>query len=312
VSTKESTRVEYGKTLAKLGEEYPEIVVLDADLSGSTQTKHFAQVFKDRFFNMGIAEQDLMGTAAGLALGGKIPFASTFAMFATGRAWEQIRQTIAYGNLNVKIVASHGGVTVGEDGGSHQAVEDLALMRILPNMVVLAPADGPQTRAMTRWAAAYQGPVYMRTGRLSLPLIYDDSYRFALGQGSLLREGGDVTLMGLGVLVHACLEAADLLAREGIAARVVNLACLKPLDWELVVDCARETGAVVTAEEHMVTGGLGSAVCEILSEHYPVPVRRVGLRDTFGISGKPGLLLQHYGLTGADVAAAARQVLARK
>lgn len=310
--SKESTRVEYGKTLEKLGAEYPEIVVLDADLSGSTQTKHFAQVFKDRFFNMGIAEQDLMGTAAGLALGGKIPFASTFAMFATGRAWEQIRQTIAYGNLNVKIVASHGGVTVGEDGGSHQAVEDLALMRILPNLVVLAPADGPETRAMTRWAAAYQGPVYMRTGRLSLPLIYDDSYRFELGRGSVLRDGGNVTLMALGVMVHACLEAADLLAQAGIAARVVNLACLKPLDWELVVACARETGAVVTAEEHMVVGGLGSAVCEVLGEHYPVPVKRVGLRDTFGISGKPDLLLQHYGLTAADVAAAARQVIARK
>lgn len=310
--SKESTRVEYGKTLAQLGAEYPDIVVLDADLSGSTQTKHFAQVFKDRFFNMGIAEQDLMGTAAGLALGGKIPFASTFAMFATGRAWEQIRQTIAYGNLNVKIVASHGGITVGEDGGSHQALEDLALMRILPNLVVLAPADGPETRAMTRWAAAYQGPVYLRTGRMSLPLIYDDSYRFELGRGSVLREGRDVTLMALGVMVHACLEAADLLAQEGIAARVINLACLKPLDWELVVACARETGAVVTAEEHMVTGGLGSAVCEVLGEHYPVPVKRVGLRDTFGISGKPDLLLQHYGLTAADVAAAARQVMARK
>ncbi|MCL4502644.1 MAG: transketolase family protein, partial [Deltaproteobacteria bacterium] len=263
-------------------------------------------------FNMGIAEQDLMGTAAGLALGGKIPFASTFAMFATGRAWEQIRQTIAYGNLNVKIVASHGGITVGEDGGSHQAIEDLALMRILPNMVVLAPADGPETRAMTRWAAAYQGPVYMRTGRMSLPVIYDDTYRFELGKGSVLRDGSDVTLMALGVMVHAALEAASLLAQEGVSAQVVNLACLKPLDWELVVACARETGAVVTAEEHMVTGGLGAAVCEVLGEHYPVPVKRVGLRDTFGISGKPDLLLQHYGLTAADVAAAARQVMSGK
>ena len=312
MSTKESTRVEYGKTLARLGEEYPDIVVLDADLSGSTQTHHFAKVFKDRFFNMGIAEQDLMGTAAGLALGGKIPFASTFAMFATGRAWEQIRQTIAYGNLNVKIVASHGGVTVGEDGGSHQALEDLALMRILPNMVVLVPADGPETRAMTRWAATYQGPVYMRTGRMALPVIYDDSYRFELGRGSVLRPGGDVTLMGLGVMVHACLEAADLLAGAGVAARVVNLSCLKPLDWELVVACARETGAVVTAEEHMVAGGLGSAVSEILGEHCPVPVKRIGLRDTFGISGKPEMLLKHFGLTAGDVAAAVRQVIARK
>ena len=312
MSAKESTRVEYGKTLAQLGAENPQIVVLDADLSGSTQTHHFAKVFKDRFFNMGIAEQDLMGTAAGLALGGKIPFASTFAMFATGRAWEQIRQTIAYGSLNVKIVASHGGVTVGEDGGSHQAVEDLALMRILPNMVVLVPADGAETRAMTRWAAGYQGPVYMRTGRMAVPLIYDDDYVFELGRGSLLREGQDVTLMGIGIMVQACLDAADLLAKAGIAARVVNMGCLKPLDWELVVDSARQTGAVVTAEEHMVTGGLGSAVSEILAEHCPTPVQRIGLKDTFGTSGKPADLLKHYGLTAEHIQQAAVQVMARK
>ncbi len=309
---KESTRVEYGKTLVKLGEEYPDIVVLDADLSGSTQTHLFAKAFPDRFFNMGVAEQDLMGTAAGLAVGGKIPFASTFAMFATGRAWEQIRQTIAYANLNVKIVGSHGGVTVGEDGGSHQAIEDLALMRILPNMVVLVPADGPQTRAMVRWAAAYRGPVYIRTGRMPVPVIYDDSYRFELGRGSILREGQDVTLIGIGLMVHACLEAARLLEAEGLSARVLNLACLKPLDWELLVDSARRTGAVVTAEEHLVTGGLGSAVSEILSENWPVPMRRIGLKDVFGISGKPELLLKHYGLTADDVKAAAKQVLARE
>jgi transketolase len=312
VAAKESTRVEYGKTLAQLGAENTQIVVLDADLSGSTQTHHFAKIFKDRFFNMGIAEQDLMGTAAGLALGGKIPFASTFAMFATGRAWEQIRQTIAYGNLNVKIVASHGGVTVGEDGGSHQAVEDLALMRILPNMVVLAPADGPETRAMTRWAAAYHGPVYMRTGRLAVPVIYDDTYVFELGKGSLLREGGDVTLMGIGIMVQTCLDAAAGLAKDGIEARVLNLGCLKPLDWELVVDSARRTGAVVTAEEHMVAGGLGSAVSEILAEHCPAPLKRIGLRDTFGMSGKPEALLKHYGLTADDIKQAAYQVIARK
>ncbi len=309
---KESTRVEYGKTLVKLGEEYPDIVVLDADLSGSTQTHLFAKAFPDRFFNMGVAEQDLMGTAAGLAVGGKIPFASTFAMFATGRAWEQIRQTIAYANLNVKIVASHGGVTVGEDGGSHQAIEDLALMRILPNMVVLVPADGPQTRAMVRWAASYRGPVYIRTGRMPVPVIYDDSYRFELGRGSILREGRDVTLIGIGIMVHACLEAARLLEAEGLSARVLNLACLKPLDWELLVGSARRTGAVVTAEEHLVTGGLGSAVSEILSENWPVPMRRIGLKDVFGISGKPELLLKHYGLTADDVKAAAKQVLARE
>jgi transketolase len=312
LSAKESTRVEYGKTLAQLGEENPQIVVLDADLSGSTQTHHFAKVFKERFFNVGIAEQDLIGTAAGLALGGKIPFASTFAMFATGRAWEQIRQTVAYGNLNVKIVASHGGVTVGEDGGSHQALEDLALMRILPNMAVLVPADGPETRAMTRWAASYQGPVYMRTGRMAVPLIYDDDYAFELGRGSLLREGQDVTLIGIGIMVQACLEAAAGLAKAGIEARVVNMSCLKPLDWELVVDSARRTGAMVTAEEHMAVGGLGSAVSETLAEHWPVPLKRIGLKDTFGMSGKPADLLKHYGLTAENIKQAAEQVLERK
>ncbi len=312
MSAKESTRVEYGKTLAQLGEQNPDIVALDADLSGSTQTHHFAKAFPERFFNLGIAEQDLMGTAAGLALGGKIPFASTFAMFATGRAWEQIRQTIAYGNLNVKIVASHGGVTVGEDGGSHQALEDLALMRILPNMVVLVPADGPETRAMVRWAASWQGPVYIRTGRTAVPVLYGDDYRFVLGRGSVLREGEDVTLAGLGVMVHECLKAAEQLARDGLSARVVNCSCLKPLDWELMVDSARRTGAVVTAEEHMVTGGLGSAVSEVLSEHHPVPLIRLGVRDTFGISGKPELLLKHYGLTADDLVAAALRVWRQK
>ena len=312
MSAKESTRVEYGKTLAQLGAENPRIVALDADLSGSTQTHLFAKAFKERFFNLGVAEQDLMGTAAGLALGGMIPFASTFAMFATGRAWEQIRQTIAYGNLNVKIVASHGGVTVGEDGGSHQALEDLALMRILPNMTVLVPADGPETRAMVRWAASYPGPVYLRTGRMAVPVIYDDSYRFQPGKSSLLREGDDVTLMGIGVMVHACLEAATSLAREGISARVLNLSCLKPLDWELVADSARRTGAVVTAEEHMATGGLGSAVSEVLSEHCPARLARIGVRDTFGTSGKPEHLLKHYGLTAADITAAARRLCRQK
>jgi len=198
----ESTRVEYGKALLKLGEENQDVVALDADLSGSTQTKHFAKAFPERFFNMGVAEQDLMGTAAGLALGGKIPFASTFAVFATGRAWEQIRQSIAYAKLNVKIVASHGGISVGEDGGSHQAVEDLALMRILPNMVVLVPADGPETRAMVRWAAAYQGPVYIRTGRMPFPVIYPENHTFEPGRGDILREGEDVTLAGIGLMVH--------------------------------------------------------------------------------------------------------------
>ncbi len=309
---KESTRVEYGKALAQLGEEYPDIVVLDADLSGSTQTARFAKAFRDRFFNVGIAEQDMMGTAAGLALGGKIPFASTFAIFATGRAWEQIRQTIAYGNLNVKIVASHGGVTVGEDGGSHQSVEDLALMRVLPNMVVLVPADGPETRAMVRWAATYQGPVYIRTSRIPSSIVHDDTYTFELGRSHILREGNDVTLAGIGLMVHQCLVAADLLANQGLTARVLNLSCLKPLDWQLVANSARRTGCMVTAEEHSAAGGLGGAVSEVLGEFYPVPLRRVGLRDTFGLSGKPEELLKHFGLTAEDIARAALAVINRK
>jgi transketolase len=309
---KESTRVEYGKALAQLGEEYPDIVVLDADLSGSTQTARFAKIFKDRFFNVGIAEQDMIGTAAGLALGGKIPFASTFAIFATGRAWEQIRQSVAYGNLNVKIVASHGGITVGEDGGSHQSVEDFALMRVLPNMVVLVPADGPETRAMVRWAAAYQGPVYIRTSRIPFPVIHEDTYSFELGRSHIIREGSDVTLAGIGLMVHQCLAAAELLAKQGVAARVLNLSCLKPLDWQLVVDSARHTGCMVTAEEHSATGGLGSAVSEVLSEFYPVPLKRVGLKDTFGMSGKPEELLKHFGLTAEDITRVAAQVMARK
>jgi transketolase len=304
--------VEYGKILAQLGEENPDIVVLDADLSGSTQTNRFARLYPDRFFNLGIAEQDLMGTAAGLAAGGKIPFASTFAIFATGRAWEQIRQSIAYGNLNVKIVASHGGLTVGEDGGSHQALEDLALMRVLPNLVVLVPADGPETRAMVRWAAAYQGPVYIRTSRLPFPVIFPEDHRFELGQGTILQEGGDVTLAGVGLMVHRCLEAARRLAQEGISARVLNLSCLKPLDWELVVDSARHTGALVSAEEHMVTGGLGSAISEVLTDFYPVPLERLGLRDIFGQSGRPEDLLRHYGLTADDLVKAAHRAIRRK
>ena len=309
---KESTRVEYGKILAQLGEEHPEIVVLDADLSGSTQTARFAKVFQDRFFNVGISEQDMMGTAAGLALGGKVPFASTFAIFATGRAWEQVRQSIAYSSLNVKIVASHGGITVGEDGGSHQSVEDLALMRVLPNMVVLVPSDGPETRAMVSWAATYQGPVYIRTSRIPFPVIHDEGYSFEMGRGEILREGDDVTLAGLGLMVHQCLAASELLAKQGVSARVINLSCLKPLDWQLVVDSARLTGCMVTAEEHSATGGLGRAVSEVLTEYYPVPLRRVGIRDTFGMSGKPDELLKHFGLTAEDVSKAALAVMARK
>jgi transketolase len=312
VTAKLSTRVEYGKILAELGAKHKDIVVLDADLSGSTHTAKFGKVFRDRFFNLGIAEQDMMSTAAGFAASGKIPFASTFAIFATGRAWEQIRQSIAYAALNVKIVASHGGVTVGEDGGSHQAIEDIALMRILPNMTVLVPADGIEVRRMVEWAVSYHGPVYIRTSRHPFPVIYDADTPFQVGRGTVLREGEDVTLAGIGLLLHHCLEAAEMLAAEGISARVLNLSSVKPIDWELIVESARRTGAFVTAEEHLVTGGLGSAVAEVLGEYCPVPLKRVGIKDTFGVSGEPEVLLQHFGLMPQDIVRAAHQAVKYK
>ncbi len=294
MTAKLSTRVEYGKILAELGAKHQDIVVLDADLSGSTHTARFGKTFPDRFFNLGIAEQDMMSTAAGFAASGKIPFASTFAIFATGRAWEQIRQSIAYAALNVKIVASHGGVTVGEDGGSHQAIEDIALMRILPNMTVLVPADGIEVQRMVEWAVSYHGPVYIRTSRHQFPVIYDAATPFQVGRGTVLREGQDVTLAGIGLMVHHCLEAAEMLAAEGISARVLNLSSVKPIDWELIVESARQTGAFVTAEEHLVTGGLGSAVAEVLGEYCPVPLKRVGIKDTFGVSGKAESLVAAF------------------
>lgn len=312
MTKKLSTRVEYGKILVELGAKNKDIVVLDADLSGSTQTARFGKVFQDRFFNLGIAEQDLMSTAAGFATSGKIPFASTFAIFATGRAWEQVRQSIAYASLNVKIVASHGGVTVGEDGGSHQAIEDIALMRVLPNMTVLVPADGIEVQRMVEWAVSYYGPVYIRTSRHPFLVIFDDTFTFQPGKGNILREGRDVTLAGLGLMVHHCLEAAQLLADVGISAQVLNLSCVKPIDWELIVASARQTGAFVTAEEHLVTGGLGSAVAEVLVENYPAPLKRVGLKDTFGTSGKPEVLLEHFGLMPQDIVKAAYQAIKLK
>ena len=312
MTAKLTTRVEYGKILVELGAKNKDIVVLDADLSGSTHTARFGKVFQDRFFNLGIAEQDMMSTAAGFAASGKIPFASTFAIFATGRAWEQIRQSIAYAALNVKIVASHGGVTVGEDGGSHQAIEDIALMRVLPNMTVLVPADGIEVQRMVEWAVSYYGPVYIRTSRHPFPVIFDARSRFEVGRGNVLREGRDVTLAGIGLLVHHCLEAAAILSAEGISARVLNLSCVKPIDRELIVDSARQTGAFVTAEEHLVTGGLGSAVAEVLGEYYPVPLKRVGIKDTFGVSGKPEVLLEHFGLMPRDIVKAAHRAIKHK
>jgi transketolase len=261
---------------------------------------------------MGIAEQNMIGTAAGLAKGGKVPFASTFAIFATGRAWEQIRQSVAYSSVNVKIVASHGGITVGDDGGSHQAIEDIALMRVLPNMVVIVPADAVEMEKMIECILDYHGPVYVRGARLKFPIIYGDDYRFQIGRGSLLREGTDLAIIAYGLMVHHALEAAEQLGSEGMHCRVINMSTVKPIDQEMIVAAARECGAVLTCEEHLITGGLGSAVAETLAEHYPVPMHRMGIIDKFGISGTPEGLLAHFGLLPADVVEAARQLHRRK
>jgi len=312
VSESIATRDAYGQTLLRLGREDSRIVALDADLSGSTKTSLFAKEFPDRFFNAGIAEANMIGMAAGLAAGGMIPFASTFAVFASGRAFEQIRQSVAYPRLNVKIVATHGGITVGEDGGSHQSVEDLAIMRAIPNMTVLCPADGPETEAAIEAVAAYDGPVYVRLGRSKVPVVFKGRGTFSIGKGTVLREGTDMTFMTTGLMTAQALQAAAILQEERISARVVHLGTIKPLDVDLVLKCARETGAVVTAEEHSVLGGLGGAVCETLAEGHPVPVERVGMRDVFGQSGGADELLTYYGLTPAHLVEAAERVLKRK
>lgn len=308
-----ATREAYGVALKKLGAENKNIVVLDADLSKSTKTAEFAKVFPERFFNMGIAEQNMMGTAAGFAAAGKIPFASTFAIFATGRAFEQIRNSIAYPKLNVKIAASHAGLSVGEDGGSHQSIEDIAIMRALPNMTVIVPADGVETEAVIKAAVAYDGPVYIRLGRLVVPEIFNaETYQFQIGQAIQIKDGHDVTIIACGLMVAEALTAADILAEKGIKARVLNMPTIKPIDSEAIITAAKETGAIVTAEEHSIIGGLGSAVAEVLVENTPVPMTRVGVRDTFGESGTPSDLLEKYGLKAADIVLAATQVIKRK
>jgi transketolase len=312
VSDMIATRDAYGQTLLELGRENPKVVALDADLSGSTKTSLFAKEFPARFFNVGIAEANMVGMAAGLAAGGMIPFASTFAVFAAGRAFEQIRQSLAYPRMNVKVVATHGGITVGEDGGSHQSVEDLAIMRALPNMTVLCPADGPETTAAIRAAAAFHGPVYIRLGRSKVPTVFAGDCDFAIGRGATLREGTDLSFITTGLMTAQAIKAAGILAEENISARIIHLGSIKPLDVDLVLRAARETGAIVTAEEHSVVGGLGSAVCEVLAEGHPVPVERVGLRDVFGQSGTAEELLVHYGLTAAHLVEAAERVLKRK
>lgn len=312
MSTKIATREAYGKALLELGRKNAKVVALDADLSGSTKTKVFGKEFPDRFFNVGIAEQNLIGTAAGLALGGKLPFASTFAVFATGRAWEQIRQSVCYPDLNVKVVASHAGITVGEDGGSHQSVEDIALMRVLPGMTVIVPADATETEQAIMAMEKHVGPAYIRVGREKVPVLFDETYKFRVGRAHVFSKGTDVTIIACGVMVEAALRAAEELKAEGVSAGVINMATIKPLDFDAVVDAAKESGAIVTAEEHSVIGGLGGAVAELLAGECPVPVKRVGMKDVFGSSGKPAELMKRYGLTSDDIKAAAKKAIAAK
>lgn len=310
--SKIATREAYGKALAKLGAENKDIVVLDADLAKSTKTADFAKVFPERFFDMGVAEQNMLGTAAGLAAAGKTPFASSFAIFATGRAFEQIRNSIAYPALNVKIAASHAGISVGEDGASHQSVEDIALMRALPNMTVIIPADATETELAVRAAVDIKGPVYIRLGRLGLPVLFDENYKFEAGKAATIREGSDVTVIACGLMVGPAVEAADRLAEENVRVRVINMHTVKPIDRDAVVKAARETKAIVTAEEHSIIGGLGSAVAEVLVQTVPVAQEMVGIKDTFGESGTPAELLEKYGLTARDIVAAVKRVIERK
>ncbi|AYO30076.1 transketolase family protein [Biomaibacter acetigenes] len=305
---KVATREAYGQALAELGEEIKDIVVLDADLSKSTKTSVFAKKFPERFFNMGIAEQNLMGTAAGLATCGKIPFASTFAIFAAGRAFEQVRNSICYPQLNVKIAATHAGITVGEDGATHQSIEDIALMRAIPHMTVINPADAEEAKQAVRAAALHKGPVYLRFGRHPVETIFDENYKFEIGKGVILKEGKDVAIIATGVMVGEALKAAKILAGEGINAMVVNISTIKPIDKEVILKAAG-CGAIVTAEEHNIIGGLGSAVAEVLAEEKPTPIKRIGIADEFGQSGNPDELLKIYHLTAEDIAKAAKKII---
>jgi len=307
-----ATRAAYGEALARLGEVNPQLVVLDADLSASTRTAEFAKRHPERFIQMGIAEQDMIGTAAGLAASGKIAFASTFAVFASGRAFDQVRNAVCYSELNVKICATHAGLTVGEDGASHQSIEDVALMRAVPNMTVIVPSDAVQTAWAVNAAAMLDGPVYMRLGRAPVPVIYGEGQEFAIGRAQTLHEGDDVTIIACGIMTSRALAAAGALAEQGISARVLDVHTVKPLDTDAVLAAAAETGAIVTAEEHSIIGGLGGAVCEAVCELHPAPVVRVGVRDQFGKSGKPDELLTAYGLTTDEIARAARRAISMK
>ena len=309
-----ATRAAYGKALAALGEEYPELVVLDADLSGSTMTKEFASKYPDRFFDMGIAEANMAGVAAGLAACGKKPFLNSFAMFSAGRAWEQVRNSIAYPRLNVKVIGSHGGVSVGEDGATHQCVEDYAIMRAIPGMLVLSPCDGPEMEEAVKALLEYDGPAYMRLGRLAVESVTDTvpGYRFTIGKGATLRDGTDATVIATGMMVQQAVEAADRLSEEGISLRVIDMHTIKPIDRELVLQAAAETGCIVTAEEASVIGGLGSAVAETVSEGCPVPVVRHGVEDVFGRSGKAQDVLDYFHLNTAGIMDKVRYALTLK
>ena len=308
-----ATRDAYGQTLIELGNEREDIVVMDADLAAATKTGRFKKAHPDRFFNAGIAEGNMMSIAAGLASCGKTVFASSFAMFAAGRAFEQIRNSIAYPHLNVKIAASHAGISVGEDGATHQCCEDIAIMRAIPGMVIINPADAPEAKAAVRAAANYDGPVYLRLGRLAVPVFNDEDVDFEIGKGKVMREGTDVTIIATGLEVNEAMIAAETLAAEGISARVVNMATIKPIDKDIILQAAAETGAIVTAEEHNVIGGLGSAVAEVLCESgKPVPMLRVGVEDVFGRSGPALELLDLYGLTAPHIVEKVKAVLALK
>ena len=296
-----ATREAYGKALVKLGDLRGDVVVLDADLSKSTKTSEFAKTFPTRFFNMGIAEQNLIGAACGLATAGKIPFASTFAMFATGRGFEIIRNSVCYPNLNVKICATHAGISVGEDGASHQSVEDIAIMRSIHNMTVLVPCDAIETEKMIFEIVKYNGPVYVRLGRSAVPQIFGEDYDFEIGKGVILREGSDATIIACGMMVNEAINASKLLKEEGINVRVINMSTIKPIDKEVIIESAKKTGAIVTVEEHSVIGGLGSAVSDVVSENYPVLVKKIGINDVFGQSGKPKQLMEEYGLTVENI-----------
>ncbi len=308
---KQSTRDGFGKALLALGEENKNVVVLSADLTESVRAHWFRDKFPERFVSHGVAEQDMIGAAAGLALSGKIPFATTFGAFAAGRAWDQVRVSVAYMNLNVNIAGTHGGISVGGDGATHQALEEIALMRILPHMTVVVPADGAEAFEATKQAAAIDGPVYLRLGREAVPTL-DQGSEFKIGKARVLTEGNDLTIIGCGCMVDAALEAADELTQKGINARVINLHTIKPMDTETIIKAARETGAVITAEEHSIFGGMGSAVAEVLAEEHPVPMKLMGIRDKFGVSGKPSDLFKYFNLTKDDIVKEAETLLKRK